>query len=222
MQALGDQVAEKLRTKVGGQIELINLIVPLVNDDQDTQDRINALNVEKASTRVAEQRAKTAKAEARADEILSASVSNDPDVLVSKCLDTAREAHISPLGCWPNIAVVPTVPGSAIRLCTGRFLRHDSPVLRVTRSVGGAVTALIAALAIGLASSISSAAPAAATTPSAMTDAYTPPPTPLSVIMTPLTVGVHLIEVLAEGIANAVEFIATPAPIAIPAPRTST
>ena len=66
MQALGDQVAEKLRTKVGGQIELINLIVPLVNDDQDTQDRINALNVEKASTRVAEQRAKTAKAEAAA------------------------------------------------------------------------------------------------------------------------------------------------------------
>jgi hypothetical protein len=84
------------------------------------------------------------------------------------------------------------------------------------------VTALIAALAIGLASSISSAAPAAATTAWAMTDAYTPPPTPLSVIMTPLTVGVHLIEALAEGIANAVEFIATPAPIAIPAPRTST
>jgi hypothetical protein len=92
----------------------------------------------------------------------------------------------------------------------------------MTRSVGSAVTVLIAALAIGLASSISSAAPAAATTPSAMTDAYTPPPTPLSVIMTPLTVGVHLIEALAEGIANAVEFIATPAPIAIPAPRTST
>ena len=225
MQALGDQVAEKLRTKVGGQIELINLIVPLVNDDQDTQDRINALNVEKASTRVAEQRAKTAKAEARADEILSASVSNDPDVLVSKCLDTARGAH-RPAGllaehrCGARRACA--VDGSAIRLCAGRFLRHDSPVLRVTRSVGGAVTALIAALAIGLASSISSAAPAAATTPSAMTDAYTPPPTPLSVIMTPLTVGVHLIEALAEGIANAVEFIATPAPIAIPAPRTST
>jgi hypothetical protein len=79
VQALGDQVAETLRTKVGGQIEIINVIVPLVNYDQDTQDRINALNVEKASTRVAEQRAKTAKAEARGDEILSASVSNDPE-----------------------------------------------------------------------------------------------------------------------------------------------
>jgi regulator of protease activity HflC (stomatin/prohibitin superfamily) len=110
VQALGDQVAEKLRTKVGGQIEIINVIVPLVNYDQATQDRINALNVEKANTRVAEQRAKTAQAEARANGILAASVTNDPNVLVSKCLDAAREARISPLGCWPNTTVVPTVP----------------------------------------------------------------------------------------------------------------
>lgn len=110
VQALGDEVAEKLRAKVGGQIEIINVIVPLVNYDQATQDRINALNVEKANTRIAEQRAKTAAAEAKANEILAASVSNDPNVLVSKCLDAAREAGISPLGCWPNTSVVPTVP----------------------------------------------------------------------------------------------------------------
>jgi hypothetical protein len=82
------------------------------------------------------------------------------------------------------------------------------------------VTALIAALSIGLASTISAAAPASATT--AMTHTYTPPPSPLTVMMTPLTVGVHVIEAIAEGIANAVEFIATPAPIAIPAPHIST
>jgi regulator of protease activity HflC (stomatin/prohibitin superfamily) len=110
VQALGDDVAEKLRAKVGGQIEIINVIVPLVNYDDATQERINALNVEKANTRIAEQRAKTAEAEARANEILSASVSNDPNVLVSKCLDAAREARISPLGCWPNTTAVPTVP----------------------------------------------------------------------------------------------------------------
>jgi regulator of protease activity HflC (stomatin/prohibitin superfamily) len=110
VQALGDDVADKLRAKVGGQIEIINVIVPLVNYDEATQSRINALNVEKANTRVAEQRAKTAEAEAKANEILAASVSNDPNVLVSKCLDAAREAHISPLGCWPNTTAVPTVP----------------------------------------------------------------------------------------------------------------
>lgn len=110
VQALGDEVAEKLRAKVGGQIEILNVIVPLVNYDEATQERINALNVEKANTRIAEQRAKTAEAEARANEILAASVSNDPNVLVSKCLDAAREAGISPLGCWPNTTAVPTVP----------------------------------------------------------------------------------------------------------------
>ena len=110
VQALGDKVAEKLRAKVGGQIEILNVIVPLVNYDDATQERINALNVEKANTRIAEQRAKTAAAEAKANEILAASVSNDPNVLVSKCLDAAREAGISPLGCWPNTSVVPTVP----------------------------------------------------------------------------------------------------------------
>jgi len=49
-------------------------------------------------------------AEARANEILAESVSNDPNVLVSKCLDSAREAAISPLGCWPSTPAVPTVP----------------------------------------------------------------------------------------------------------------
>jgi hypothetical protein len=82
--------------------------------------------------------------------------------------------------------------------------------------------ALIAAVAIGLASSISWAAPASATTASAMTDAYTPPPSPLTVMFTPLTIGVHVIDAIAQGIADAVEFIATPPPIAIPAPHITT
>jgi regulator of protease activity HflC (stomatin/prohibitin superfamily) len=110
VQALGDDVADKLRNKVGDQVEILNVIVPLVNYDDATQSRINALNVEKANTRVAEQRAKTAEAEARANEILAASVSDNPNVLVSKCLDAAREGNISPLGCWPGTSAVPTVP----------------------------------------------------------------------------------------------------------------
>jgi hypothetical protein len=86
------------------------LIVPLMNYDEATQGRTNALNVEKANTRVAEQRANRAEAGAKANEILAASMSNDPNVLVGKCLDAPREAHSSPLGCWPNTTAVPTVP----------------------------------------------------------------------------------------------------------------
>ena len=95
-------------------------------------------------------------------------------------------------------------------------------MVRVTRSVGGAVMTLLAALTIGLASSVSAPAPASATTVEAMTDVYTQPPSPLIVIITPFTVGLHVIDAIAEGIANAVEMIATPAPITIPAPQTST
>ena len=40
--------------------------------------------------------------------------------------------------------------------------------------------------------------------------------------MTPFTVGLHVIEAVAEGIAYAVEMIATPPPVTIPAPQTST
>ena len=110
VQALGNDVADNLRAKVGDQVDIINVIIPLVSYDEATQGRINALNAERANTRVAEQRAKTAEAEARANEILAGSVSDNPNVLVSKCLDAAREASLSPLGCWPNTSVVPTVP----------------------------------------------------------------------------------------------------------------
>jgi hypothetical protein len=54
-----------------------------------------------------------------------------------------------------------------------------------------------------------------------VTGGYTPPPSPLSVLVTPFTMGIYLIETIAEGLANAVEMIATPAPITVPAPHTT-
>ena len=86
------------------------------------------------------------------------------------------------------------------------------------RSFGCAVLALVAAATIGL----SAPAPASAMTFVAMTDVQTPPPSPLTVLVTPFTAALHVIEAIAEGIANAVEMIATPAPIAIPAPQANT
>lgn len=83
------------------------------------------------------------------------------------------------------------------------------------RSVGCAVVAMIAALAIGL----STPAPASATT---VTNGYHPPPSPLTVLVTPFTIGIHVIDAIAEGLANAVEMIATPAPITVPAPHAAT
>lgn len=95
-------------------------------------------------------------------------------------------------------------------------------MLRAIRSLGFAVVAIVAAAVIALGSSIAAPAPASANTLSAMTDSYVPPPSPLSVISSPLRFGIHVIEAIAQGIANAVEMIATPPPIAIPAPHMTT
>jgi hypothetical protein len=91
---------------------------------------------------------------------------------------------------------------------------HDSHV-RVTRSLGSALVAVIAAAAIGF-----SAPPVASATN--VTDGYAPPPSPLTVLTTPFTFGMHVIETIAEGLADAVEMIATPAPITVPARGTDT
>jgi len=68
---------------------------------------------------------------------------------------------------------------------------HDSSV-RVIRSLGCAVMALVAAMTIGLASSVAASAPASATTAAAMTDTYTAPPSPLSVFVTPFKFGMQV------------------------------
>jgi hypothetical protein len=102
-----------------------------------------------------------------------------------------------------------------------RLIKPRTTVVRGTRSVGVAVLALIAALAITVGLSISSAAPVSASTASSVTDANSPTPMPLFPIISPLTVGMHFVDAIAGGIAHVVEVIATPAPIAIPAPHTA-
>jgi hypothetical protein len=91
--------------------------------------------------------------------------------------------------------------------------------LQVTRSVRVAVMTFIVAAAIGLASIISPAGPALASTAAGVIDVHTPRPS--LPFIHPLTVGLRVIDAIAEGIANAVEAIATPEPIAIPAPHTT-
>lgn len=105
---LGESVTTRLRSRVGSQIDVQNIIIPLTNFDKDTQGRINAYQAEIANTRIANQRQQTATAEAEANRRLSNSVSKDPNVLVSKCLDTladlAKKGTALPAGfsCWPG------------------------------------------------------------------------------------------------------------------------
>lgn len=103
---LSKLVEEDLRERVNGKVEIISVIIPLVRFDDQTQQKLDAFQQEIGNTRIAQQKQLTAGAEAEANKALSASVNNDPNVLVSKCLDIVKSSNHSPLGCWPGTNTV--------------------------------------------------------------------------------------------------------------------
>lgn len=105
---LSTQAKNILAAKVGSQVEILDVAVPTIDYDDGTEQKINQLNQERAATAVAEQAKMTALAQAAANANLAASVSRDPNVLVSKCLDITREKGLALL-CWPTTPV-PTIP----------------------------------------------------------------------------------------------------------------
>ncbi|MCW2790246.1 MAG: hypothetical protein JWP56_2549, partial [Aeromicrobium sp.] len=105
---LSDRVTARLREKIGDQVDVLNVIIPLVTFSKTTQEKINDYQAELANTRIARQKQQTADAQADANRKLSGSVSNDPNVLVSKCLDTfdemvkAKQPIPAGFSCWPG------------------------------------------------------------------------------------------------------------------------
>lgn len=109
--ALANQVLSTMKADVGSLAEIQSIQIPVVHFDGTTQDKLNQLQAAIAQTRIATQSQKTAAAEAQANQILSASVDNSTNVLVSKCLDLVAKGIQLPAGfsCFPsNIPV--TVP----------------------------------------------------------------------------------------------------------------
>jgi len=111
---LSTSVTKLLQAQIGDDIDVLNVIVPIVHFDDQTQGRINALQAEVANTRIAKQKQQTADATAEANRKLAGSVSKDPNVLVATCFDVlaqmVKEKQPVPAGfsCWPgsNSAVV--------------------------------------------------------------------------------------------------------------------
>lgn len=98
--ALNDRLAQGT-TDGEPAVTLERATITFVYFADKTQDRINQYQEEVAKTRIAEQRKATAEAEAAANRELSASISNDPNVLVSKCLDLVAEGFKPGFSCWP-------------------------------------------------------------------------------------------------------------------------
>lgn len=89
---LAAAVTSQMQREIGSQIQVDNVLIPLVTYDATVQNRINTVLAQTAQTDVAEQAIRTAQAQAQANKDLAASVSNNPGVLQSQCLNLVNEA----------------------------------------------------------------------------------------------------------------------------------
>lgn len=117
-----DQVAEDLQAQMVDRLgdeplaEIESVSVSYVSLSDSTQATIDDFIAAVGETRIAAQRKSTANEEAQSNEILSDSISNDPNVLVSKCLDLLADAlesdYALPAGfsCWGSSTGV-VIPG---------------------------------------------------------------------------------------------------------------
>jgi regulator of protease activity HflC (stomatin/prohibitin superfamily) len=114
-----DQIAADITSgmdaRYGDQplVKTVAITVSYLALSETTQAKINAFIAEVANTRIAVQKQQTAAAEALANKALEDSVTNAPNVLVSKCLDllAGKTGYALPAGfsCWPgtNALVIP-------------------------------------------------------------------------------------------------------------------
>lgn len=109
--ALADETEKILLEHTKGLVDIESVTISLITLDKDSQRKIDEYISEVAKTRIAEQAQKTAAEQAKANRILSESISRDPNVLVSKCMDAIADGDFNPpagFSCWPggNGAVV--------------------------------------------------------------------------------------------------------------------
>ncbi|MBU4213867.1 MAG: SPFH domain-containing protein [Actinobacteria bacterium] len=119
LESLSTKVLARIQGEIGEQINVLSVIIPVIHYDDNTQSKVNALLAQVAQTRIAEQAVITAQQQALANQTLAQSVSNDPNVLVSRCMDLLSEmvskAQTVPIGfsCWPGSGSSVVVPGVA-------------------------------------------------------------------------------------------------------------
>lgn len=88
---LATQVQTQLSDKIGSDVTIISLFIPNITYSPTVQARINAVLAQKADTLVAQQSEQTALAQAQANKDIAASVSANPAVNESRCLDIMQQ-----------------------------------------------------------------------------------------------------------------------------------
>lgn len=102
---LSKKVEEIMAERTNGLVNVHSVTISYIKPDKAVQRKIDALQTQRGATKVAQEKKATAEAEAQANRILSNSVSKDPNVLVSKCLDLIADGTLVPpagFTCWPG------------------------------------------------------------------------------------------------------------------------
>jgi regulator of protease activity HflC (stomatin/prohibitin superfamily) len=100
-------------------ITVLNVQLPIVHFDEQTQNRINQLQQQVAQTRIADQEFLTNQAQSKANDALRKSVQNDPNVLVARCFTILNEivkqnGSIPPgFSCWPGGSQTPVIASAS-------------------------------------------------------------------------------------------------------------
>lgn len=111
--AIQKNVNAKIAT-LGDLIDIQSVTVSYVKLPEATQNRIDAFNAAVQDTKIALQEVATKNAQASGNEVLAKSL-QDPNVLVSKCLDgLANGDFTAPPGfsCWPNSGSAVVLPAT--------------------------------------------------------------------------------------------------------------
>ena len=108
---LASKVESVLLAKTEGLVDIESVTISYIKPGDRLQAKIEAIQAQSSQTTIATEKKATATEEAAANRILSDSISNDPNVLVSKCFDLLAEGAFTPpagFSCWPggNGAVV--------------------------------------------------------------------------------------------------------------------
>lgn len=88
---LGKKATDLLQQRVGKQVQISSVVIPLVRYDDTTEKKLDGFQAALADTRISEQKENTSRNEAESNNALTGSLTGD--ILTSKCLDLVREIY---------------------------------------------------------------------------------------------------------------------------------
>lgn len=112
---LASQIQATLNGRVEPDVHVITLVLLPLAYDATVQARINTILAQTAKTDVAKQSELTAEAQAKANQLIQASVSSSPLVLVQQCMNAIADGTFAPpagFSCWPGTGSGVVIPAS--------------------------------------------------------------------------------------------------------------